>query len=177
MKPIFSFILFLGSLSSFAQDKSGCDSLSNKTLAVSGAFQHVEQLDSLLDADLQKLASCGSWDPIDQQIMNKDYLTEIIKASLKDQGEFPTYGDVFAIFDKVKASELYPAIRLSKETFETLSGTNVEWDKLEYDKIKTILITEEEFGKFKDFLGHNKFSGAISYDSLLDLFYEQYGNK
>lgn len=177
MKPVFSFILFLGSLSSFAQGKSGCDSLSGKTLAVSEAFQQVEQLDSLLEVDLQILAACGSWDPIDQQIMNKDYLTEIIKASLKDQGEFPTYGDVFAIFDQVKATDLYPAIRLSKATFENLSGTNVDWDKLEYDKIKTILITEEEFGKFEDFLGQNKFSGAISYDSLLDLFYEQYGNQ
>lgn len=177
MKSILSLIVLTWSMHSFAQDKTGCDSLSNKTLAVSGAFQNVAHLDSLLDVDMERLATCGSWDPIDQQIMDRDYLTDIIKASLKDQGEFPTYGDVFAIFDKVKTSELYPAIRSSKETFETLSGKHVDWDKLESDKIKTILITEEEYSKFKDFLGHNKFSGDISYGSLLELFYEQYSNK
>lgn len=177
MKLIFGLILSLGSLSSFARDKSGCDSLSGKTLAVSGAFQQVEQLDSLLEVDLKKLASCGAWDLIDQQIMNADYLKEIISASLKNNGEFPTYGDVFAIFDQVKASELYPAIRLSKTTFEALSGKTIDWDNLEYDQIKTILITDEEFGKFKDFLGHNKFTGELSYGSLLELFYEQYNDK
>ncbi len=172
MKPVLSFVLLLGSLSSFARDQPGCDSLSNKLLAASGAFENVAHLDSLLEIDLQKLAACGGWDLIDQQIMNEDYLKAIISASLKDAGEFPTYGEVFDIFDQVKKSELYPAIRLSKETYETLSGKIVDWDKLEYDKIKTILISEEEFNKFKNFLGSNKYAGEISYSELLEQYYE-----
>jgi hypothetical protein len=102
----------------------------------------------------------------------KSILKRSFSASLKEAGEFPTYGEVFDIFDQVKKSELYPAIRLSKETYETLSGKIVDWDKLEYDKIKTILISEEEFNKFKDFLGSNKYAGEISYSELLEQYYE-----
>lgn len=172
MKQVLSFILILWSLSSFARDKRGCDSLLNKSLAASGAFENVAHLDSLLEVDLQRLAACGSWDPVDQQIMNKDYLKGIISASLKNSGEFPTYAEVFDIFEQVKKSELYPAIRVSKATFETLSGKIVDWDNLEYDKIKRILITEEEFSKFQDFLGQNKFAGELSYSELLEQYYE-----
>ncbi len=141
-------------------------------MAVSGAFENVAHLDSLLKVDAQILAQCGSWDAIDQQIMNLDYLKAIVSAALKDKGEFPTYGEVFDLFDQVKKSELYPAIRLSKATFETLSGKIVDWDNLEYDKIKTILITEEEFRKFNNFLGYNKFSGEIDYSYLLEEYYK-----
>lgn len=172
MKRVLSLIILLWSIPSFALDKSGCDSLSDKLMAVSGAFQNVAHLDSLLEIDIKLLAACGDWDPIDLQIMNKDYLKDIISAALKDNGEFPTYGEVFDIFDQVKKSELYPAIRLSKEAFETLSGKTVDWDNLEYDKIKTILITEEEFRKFNNFLGHNKFAGEIDYSYLLEEYYK-----
>ncbi|RYD96151.1 MAG: hypothetical protein EOP54_14410 [Sphingobacteriales bacterium] len=171
MKFLSGFILSLVTLTSFAQDKSVCDHLLHEIMAVSGAFQNVAHLDSLLDVDARRLAACGSWDPIDQQIMNRDYLKEIIIASLKDRGEFPTYGEVLDIFDKVKNAELYPAIRLSKETYETLSGKIVDWDNLEEDKIKAILITEEEFNKFKTFLNSNKFAGEIGYAYLLDQYY------
>ncbi len=172
MKKMFGLIILLWSLPSLARDKTGCDSLSGKLLAVSAAFQNVQLLDSLLEVDRQKLADCGDWDAIDQQIMDKDYLREIISASLKNSGEFPTYGEVFDIFDQVKQSELYPAIRLSKATFDTLSVKIIDWDKLEYDKIKCILITEEELLKFRDFLGHNKFAGELSYGELLEQYYQ-----
>lgn len=172
MKLIFTFTFFLASLSSIAQSKIQCDSLLNQVLAVSGAFQNVAYLDSLLEVDAQRLANCGSWDAIDQQIMNLDYLKAIVSTSLKDGGEFPTYGDVLDIFNKVKESDLYPAIRLSKETFETIAGKTVDWDNLEYDKIKIILITEEEFDRFKGFLGNNKFAGEIDYNFLLEQYYE-----
>lgn len=159
-------------MQSLARERPGCDSLSGQLLAVSGAFQNVAHLDSLLEVDAQLLAQCGSWDAVDQQIMNPDYLKAIVSAALKDKGEFPTYGDVFDIFDQVKKSELYPAIRLSKQIFETLSGKTVDWENLEYDSIKTILITEEEFNNFKNFLGSNKFAGALNYGELLEQYYE-----
>lgn len=172
MKQVLSLILLLWSLSSFARDKSGCDSLSDQSLAASGAFENVTHLDSLLEVDMQRLAACGSWDLVDQQIMNKDYLRGIISASLKDNGEFPTYGEVLDIFEQVKKSELYHSVRVSKTTFDMISEKIVDWDNLEYDKIKTILITEEAFSKFQDFLGQNKFAGDISYSELLEQYYE-----
>ncbi|OJV54463.1 MAG: hypothetical protein BGO31_09900 [Bacteroidetes bacterium 43-16] len=172
MKRIFSFILFFVSLSSFAQSKPECDSFLNKTLAVEAAMQQVEDLDSLIEIDLHRLAVCGSWDQIDQQIMNKEFLQEIISASLTDKGAFPTYAEVFDVFESIRQSELYPSVRLSQETFETLSGKTVDWDNLEYDKIKIILITEEEFNSFKDFLLNNKFAGDIDYNYLLEQYYQ-----